>query len=142
MARHQAPEPLHRRLWQRVAEPRVKRIAFLIIYLFHVVAGIGVLLSLPRVVTDVLGQWPTVVWGSLLIAGGVFGAVAVLPGWNFVERVALIACFVGIAMASLLLLAQPPSGATLTLWALVTAWMVVFAERSWDIRLYSIAPTT
>lgn len=142
MSKHNEPEAAFLRLWHRVAEPRVQRLAYFFIYLFHIIAGVGVLTSLPTSVTIVLGQWPTVIWGGLLVVGGVFGAVAVLPGWNFVERIALIAAVAGISMASLLLLAQPPSGATLTLWALITGWLVVFVHRAWEIRIYSIAPTT
>lgn len=129
-------------LWRRVAEPRVQRATFFVLYLLHAGAGLGLLFAEPYPVIAVLGQWPTFVWGILLVVGGGVGAVAVLPGWNFLERVGIGAVIVGIIMASLLIVALvPPGGAAFAIWMLVTAWIVVFAYRAWEVRLYLVAPT-
>lgn len=131
-----------RALWMKIAEPRVQRITFFILYLLHAAAGLALLFAEPVPVQYVFGQWPAVVWGVLLVVGGGVGAVAVLPGWNFLERVGIAAIVIGIAMASLLILALvPPGGVAFALWLLVSAWIVVFAYRAWEVRLYLVAPT-
>lgn len=130
-----------RRMFRWVAEPRVLRTTFFVLYLFHAAAGLSILLAEPSTATHVLGPVPAAVWGGLLLFGGGIGAVAVLPGWNFLERVGIVAIIAGIAMASLLIIAIPAmSAGVFSLWLLITAWIVVFAHRLWEIRLYLVAP--
>lgn len=134
------PSPWPVAMYRRIAEPRVQRITYLIVYLLHAVGGIGVLWSDPTSITYVLGRWPAVIWGCLLVVGGVFGAVAVLPGWNYIERIGIFGITIGVGMASLLLWASPPGGVALLLWSLVTGWLAIFLYRAWEIRGYTVAP--
>ena len=129
-----------RRLFRWVAEPRVLRTTFFVLYVFHAVAGLSILLAEPGAVVSVLGQWPATAWGVRLTFGGGVGAVAVLPGWNFLERAAIGAIIAGIAMATLLIVAMGLTAVTFALGLLVGAWVVVFGHRLWEIRLYLVAP--
>lgn len=130
-----------KRFWWRVAEPRVQRAAFLILYLFHITAGGAVIIGQPTDIAGLSGE-QTIIWGMFLIMGGALGAVSVLPGWNFLERVGVAAVLVGIAIYSVALATTPATNPPIRVafWCFVTGWLVVFALRLWEIRRYLIAP--
>lgn len=116
--------------------------AFIVIYLLHVVAGMALAIVQPAAAAYEFGALVTYVWGGFFVLGGVLGATSVLPGWNFLERVGLLALMFAIALTSLFIAVNPwsPDGIEVIIWALITGWIVVFLYRLWEIRSYLIAP--
>lgn len=129
-------------LWRRIAEPRVQRVAFLSVYLLHIVAGLALIVVQPVAARYAFGTIVTYTWGAFFILGGLIGALGVLPGWNFIERVGLLSLMFGVGLSSLFIAANPwsPVGIEVVIWSLVTGWLVMFLYRLWEIRGYSIAP--
>lgn len=129
-------------LWRRIAEPRVQRVTFLVVYLLHIVAGMALAIVQPAAARYEFGSLVTYVWGGFFVLGGVLGALAVLPGWNFLERVGLLSLMFAIALTSLFIAVNPwsPVGIEVIIWALITGWIVVFLYRLWEIRGYLTAP--
>lgn len=129
-------------VWKRIAEPRVQRVTFFAVYLLHVVAGIALAAVQPAAANYEFGAVVTFVWAGFFVLGGLLGAISVLPGWNFVERVGVLSLMFAIALCSLFIAANPwsPTGLEIVIWSLVTSWIVVFLYRLWEIRGYAIAP--
>lgn len=130
-------------LFHWIAEPRVQRVAYFIIYLMHVLSGGAIILGQPDIVAHAIGQPLTVAWGLFLAGGGTVGAVSVLPGWNFVERIGIVAVLFGVALCSIVVFWVPglSVGTAIAFWALIAAWLVVFLLRAYEIRMYSVAPS-
>jgi hypothetical protein len=130
------------RLWNRIAQPRVQRFAHFVLYIFHLIAGAAIILGQPTDIAGLSGE-QTLIWGIFLVIGGVIGAVSVLPGWNFFERVGITSIMVAIAIYSVALVTHPAVNppVRVAFWCFITAWLVVFALRAWEIRRYLIAPT-
>lgn len=80
-----------RRAWLSITEPRHMKVTYLVIYLLTVCIGIATMLSPPQTIDGLVGPIITTIWASLFILGGVIGAVTVLPGWWWVERLLGIA---------------------------------------------------
>ena len=129
-----------RLVWHRIAQPRITRAAFFAIYVSHVIAGVAILAATPGPVTAILGQPLTLVWAGFLALGGIVGAVSVLPGWNYIERIGITSLSVGIALLSVVIFAGAKSSYSVALFALVFGWLFVFGLRAWDIRDYLVAP--
>lgn len=129
-------------VWKSIAEPRVQRVAYLVVYLLHIVAGIALAAVQPRAADYEFGLLVTNAWASFFIVGGLLGSISVLPGWNYVERVGLLSLMFAIALCSIFIAANPwsPAGLEIVIWALITGWLVVFLYRLWEIRTYAIAP--
>lgn len=129
-------------IFRWIAEPRVQRTSFFVIYLMHIVAGFGILIGRPDAIEGILGGGLTAAWAGFLIFGGGAGAAAVLPGWNYIERIGILSVLVGVALCSIVIAWAPWSdaGVQVSVWALVTAWVSVFLYRTYEIRLYLIAP--
>jgi hypothetical protein len=85
-------------LFLKIAEPRVQRLVQLGIYLVFAVLGGIFLADPPRSYEGLLGDVLAAVFGALICGGGVIGAVAVLPGRWWAERIAIIALWTGLAM--------------------------------------------
>ena len=128
--------------WAWIAEPRVQRVSYLVVYLLHIAAGFGIGIIQPRAVNYVMGDIVAYVWAGFLVLGGTVAAIAVLPGWNYVERLGLLSLMFGVGLTSIFIIANPwePPGLDLIIWALVTGWVVMFLYRLWETRLYDIAP--
>src|SRR5699024_5788237 len=75
-----------RRLWESITEPRHLKVAYLVIYLLTVGIGIVTATSPPQSIEGPLGPILTGIWSGLFIVGGAVGAITVLPGWWWVER--------------------------------------------------------
>lgn len=80
-----------RGLWQRITEPRHLKVAYLVIYLLTALIGVVTMISPPQSIAGEIGPVITTVWAGLFIVGGVAGAVTVLPGWWWAERLLAIA---------------------------------------------------
>lgn len=88
-----------RRVWESITEPRHLKVAYLVIYAVTVAVGVVTLVKPPQSIEGPLGTVTTMLWAGLFIFGGVVGAVTVLPGWWWVERLLGIApIFIGLAI--------------------------------------------
>lgn len=129
-------------MFMLIAEPRVARVIQFGVYLAILGAGLAALVDPPRATVGVLGPALTFLWASFLILGGLLGAVAVLPGIWWLERAAVIATGVGVAMYGVVVLSlqlEPPSG-RLTQLAVIVALLLSQAHRWTQIRRYDLAP--
>lgn len=79
-----------RRLWESITEPRHLKVAYLGIYLLTVGIGLVTLMWPPRSIEGPVGSASTALWACLFILGGVVGAITVLPGWWWIERLLAI----------------------------------------------------
>lgn len=84
-------------LWDKITEPRHVKVVYFFFYLFAIAAGILSFLFTPHTVSGVLGPILSSVWASLFLAGGIAGAVTVLPGWWWAERLLAIS-LIGMAL--------------------------------------------
>lgn len=80
-----------RRLWLKVREPRVVAVVQCFVYLGLVGGGVSALLWPPNTLEGAVGSQAMFLLAVLLTAGGGIGAVATLPGWWWLEQVALSA---------------------------------------------------
>lgn len=84
--------------WEKVPEPRWTSAAWAAAYGLLAVAGVSVLVDPPSFLWNGIGGVLTVYWAWLLIFGGVLGVFAAPTGWHLVERFAVLAVGVAVAM--------------------------------------------
>lgn len=84
--------------WEKVPEPRWTSMAWATAYGVLAAAGASVLLDTPSFLLYGLGGALTVYWAMLLVAGGVIGMFAAPTGWYIIERFAVLAVGVAVAM--------------------------------------------
>ena len=90
------------RLWQAISEPRHLQVTYLAIYALTVCVGVVTLMWPPRTIEGPLGEAATMLWAAAFIGGGLVGAIAVLPGWWWLERllgIGLILVGLGVYLA-------------------------------------------
>lgn len=75
-----------RRLWESITEPRHLKVAYFAIYLLTVGVGVVTATNPPQSIEGPLGPILTAIWSGLFTVGGAVGAITVLPGWWWVER--------------------------------------------------------
>lgn len=135
-----------RRLWESITEPRHLKVAYFVIYLLTVAVGVVTLLMPPRSIEGPLGEALTTGWASLFVAGGLVGAVTVLPGWWWVERLLgitpiIIGLAIYLAVATILHWQGLDAGASrLTQIGIILLAAAPFALRGLLIREYSYEP--
>ena len=131
-----------RDLYLRVQEPRVLTVLQCLIYLATLGIGISAFGSPPSSIQGALGVTLTMMWAVSLILGGALGAVAVLPGIWWLERVAVLACVTGALMyASVVLhLHLSETGNRLPQLGFVVVTLIAFAQRWSQIRRYAYDP--
>ena len=78
--------PLWRRLWLRIHEPRAVAVLHAVAYVAILVGGVWSLTHLPPTTTQDVGNVAMTLLVGMLAAGSAIGAVAVLPGWWWLER--------------------------------------------------------
>lgn len=88
---------LHR-LWGRVHAPRTVSLFMACLYLVPLTGGYLTLLYPPDTVSDIMGPVMVVVWGVLLLAGGLISAIPALFGWYLFERLGMILLGTSLAM--------------------------------------------
>lgn len=76
-------------LWESITEPRKLRTVYFFVYVVTFVTGLAVLSEPPRELTYSLEELVPLL-GVPMTLGGIFGAVAVLPGWWWVERLGIL----------------------------------------------------
>lgn len=82
--------------WRRVREPRVIALCYFVAYLLLAGGGASALTNPPTSIEGAVGDTAMTTLALLLAGGGALGVVAVLPGWYWLERLAVIA----VALAS------------------------------------------
>ena len=88
-------------LLRKIAEPRSESVGYFIVYGLMAAAGALVLIEHPMLFVDVLGFNQTSWFGGFVLFGGMAGAVAVLPGWYWLERVGIYSIATGLALYGL-----------------------------------------
>lgn len=86
------------RLWLRISEPRVLSIAVASSHLVMMVAGIGALIDPPLLVDYGYGAPSTVILCVLYVWGGCVGMISALTGSRWLERTAILALCVALAI--------------------------------------------
>lgn len=129
--------PIHW-LYMRIAEPRVIRILYFMIYICMITAGVFLIQGPPHSYKDVVGLTLVYVLASFLSLGGLLAAIAVLPGIWWLERVGVI--LLGTAAGIYAVIVISLKGSPIPL-AISIAILLVFFIRWIDIRKYQLAPT-
>lgn len=121
----------------KIAEPRVIRLIQFGIYVALSVAGGYIVSTPPTAFQNVLGITLVYIFGSFLLLGGVLGAVAVLPGVWWLERMGVVAVWTGLGMFIVIVFAVGASAVALaTAFALAGSMLI----RWFEIRRYELAP--
>ena len=126
-----------RKLYMMIAEPRVYRIIQFGIYVVFIVAGIGINIWPPKSFEWVVGSWYLSVVGYILIFGGLFASVAVLPGIWWLERVGLILLTTGVLVYLFVAFVLGSSALSL---CLSIAFILRFIQRWMEIRKWQLEP--
>lgn len=141
-----APILWAQRMWESITEPRHLKFAYLVIYMVTIAVGLVTLVKPPQSIEGPLGTATTMLWAGLFILGGLVGAVTVLPGWWWVERLLGIApIFIGLAIylsvVIVLHVQGLESGASrLTQIGIILLAAAPFTLRGLLIREYSYEP--
>lgn len=129
--------PFAHSLFMKIAEPRVIRLMQFGIYICMIIAGTGVLSQPPSAFKYVVGSALVYVFGGFITLGAIFGAIAVLPGIWWLERVGIIALTTAMLMYAVIIIALGSS----TVGVVVSvAFALTFAQRWLEIRRYQLAP--
>lgn len=129
--------PIHW-IYMKIAEPRVVRLLHFGAYLSMLTAGTVLLLGPPHQYKDVIGLTLVIVLGIFLVVGGLLGAVSVLPGVWWLERVGIILIATGMAMYVVIVLTL--RGSVIGV-AVPFAFVCLFTVRWITIRHFQLAPT-
>ena len=123
--------------WERVREPRVQRSVYVIVYLACASAGASVWHHPPTSIEGVIGVWLTYGWGTFLLVGGTAAAVAVLPGWWWLEKIGAVSLTTGGAIYATTVLALQLSsegGNRLPQFLIIVAGALLLGLRAYEIR--------
>lgn len=125
------------RAYLRIAEPRVIRILQFGIYISLLVASAMILNKNPISLQGIVGQERVVLFGLFLGVGSLLGAVAVLPGIWWLERVAIILLVSGLLMYLVMVvsLQSSPVGVAMT-----AMFILTFIQRWLEIKGSQLAP--
>lgn len=125
------------RVFLRIEEPRVIRVFHFCIYLVLLTVSLTYLQTPAASVEGVLGTVIATNMAAAIAVGGAMGAVAVLPGIWWLERLAIISLVSGMAMYVVALFALVtsliPVGITVSL-------ILSLALRWIEVRKYQHAP--
>lgn len=125
-------------IYLKIAEPRVKRLLYFGIYLALAVAGAGALVKPPSAIEHILGgQILIYIFALFIVIGCLVGAVSVLPGIWWFERVGLLAIGTGITMYVVTLLFL---GASALVTIIPIILILILVLRWLDIKEYLLAP--
>ena len=102
---------LLRRTWRKVNEPRAITMLTALGYAVLAFGGISALISPPRSIEGAVGYGAMLMLAAGLTVGGTLGAITSVPGWNWLERGAVLLC-----------------GASLVIYAVIIIIMGVIAE--------------
>lgn len=124
-------------LFDLVAEPKVEQIIQFAVYLTMAFPGAFIIIYVPETFQDAIGRSLVYVIGSALLLGGLAGAIAVLPGRWWLERMAIVSIWGGLAMFAVLaaILNVSPIGLSISI-----CCGLLFIVRWRSIRRYQYAP--
>lgn len=135
-----------RQLWERITEPRTMKVTYLSIYVLTALIGTVTLVSPPASISGEIGPVITIIWAVLFIVGGIAGAVTVLPGWWWAERLLAISpVLFGLSIYLIVVVTlhvqNMESGSSrLTQVGIITLASMPFVIRALVIREYSYEP--
>lgn len=126
-----------RSVFMMIAEPRVTRLLYFIIYMSLLVAGILIIVEPPSDFQDVIGSRLVDIFGGFIALGAIFCAFSVLPGIWWLERVGIFALVTGLGVYFLILvgLQSSPIGFSVSF-----AFLLTFVLRWLDIHGAQLAP--
>lgn len=107
------------------------------VYITMIIAGSYVITHPPRSFLFVLGDLLVFSFGGFLVLGGTMGAVAVLPGMWWLERMGVVALWTGLGMFAVIAISL---GISLVGFLVSIALILSLMIRWRDIRKYEIAP--
>ncbi|ASR84037.1 hypothetical protein SEA_TEACUP_31 [Arthrobacter phage Teacup] len=125
-------------VYMKIAEPRVKRLIYFVIYiLLGVIGGISTFKPNARISDFVGGQLLIYFYGLLIVAGAIVCLISVLPGIWVLERAGMVGLGTGIILYVGTLIAFGASP-TVSLFPIII--VLVFLLRWLDIKDYLLAP--
>jgi hypothetical protein len=124
-------------MFMKIAEPRVIRLIQFGIYVCMMVAGVGITLHPPSNLQGVLGYSLVYLFSGFVATGALFGAVAVLPGIWWLERVGIIMLTTSLAMYVVVIISL---GASLVAVAVALALTLAFGQRWVEIKGALLSP--
>jgi hypothetical protein len=126
-----------RKYFQLIAEPRVIRLVQFSIYVCMFIAGSNILLHPPKAFQFVLGLVLAYVFGAFITLGSLLGAISVLPGIWWLERVGIIALITGLGIYAIVIisLGSSPMGILVAIMFALT-----FVQRWLEIKGSQLAP--
>lgn len=124
-------------LYLQIAEPRIYRVLQFIIYLGLFAAGTSVLISNPPILVRIVGVVLLDVFAIFIVMGGLLGAVAVLPGIWWLERVAILLICPALAMYVVMIITVPASPASVIFSIALT---LMFMQRWLLIKDHQLSP--
>ncbi|WAB09444.1 membrane protein [Arthrobacter phage Sloopyjoe] len=125
-------------VYMMIAEPRVRRLMYFVIYVCLMIAGSGTFFKPPQYLGDSLGGYFWIyTFASFIVLGSALALVAVLPGIWWLERAALIAIITGVGLYTITLLGY---GASFLIVLLPIIVILICALRLLDIKEYLLAP--
>lgn len=135
-----------RRVWESITAPRHIKVTYLGIYVVTALTGVVTMISPPQTIAGEIGPLITPVWAALFIVGGVAGALSVLPGSWWVERLLGIApiglglTIYAVVVGILHVQSVEPGSSRLTQVGIIAIAASVFLIRFLLIREYSYDP--
>ncbi len=124
-------------LFLKIEEPRIIRLLQFALYVVLTIIGSVYLSQAHTSYEGILGPVLAHTLGALIVFGGVLGALAVLPGIWWVERLAVISLWTGLAIYLVVALSVQISVLSVGItWALIIA----LAIRWLQIREFQFAP--
>lgn len=121
----------------KIKEPRTIRIIQFGIYATMIGAGHFVVAHPPSIYTSVIGPNLVYGFGIAVLLGGSLGAIAVLPGIWWLERIGIISLWTGLLVFAVLAVAL---GISLIGFFIAVALGLAFVQRWDDITEYDLAP--
>lgn len=138
MSRLQNTLPFVYHVYMMIAEPRVRRLIYFVIYACLAVAGTGVFFNPPRYLAGTAnGYFWIFTFGGFIVVGSLLALVAVLPGIWWLERAALVAIMTGIGLYAIILLFF---GASFLVTLLPLIIVLICTLRLLDIKEFLLAP--
>ena len=125
------------KIYLKIAEPRAIRVAQFGVYICMLAAGIAILINTPQRFEGAIGVVMVYVLGCFITFGALAGAVSVLPGIWWLERVGIIALVTGLSIYAVILAALGAAPLTVIVGV---AFMFTFIQRWLEIRRFQVAP--
>lgn len=124
-------------VFMKIAEPRVFRVLQFGIYLCLLYAGVDIYMNTPHSLVDAVGDGHVNMIGIFLAVGSAIGALTVLPGVWFLERVGVILVGAGLTMYLVIVINLGTSALGI---AVAAAFILTFVQRFLETKGRLLAP--